>query len=291
MKHIVIINPMAGGFLIEQFIKEMEEEFIKRNLDYEFFHTKYPMHAAKIVSSFHEPCRFYACGGDGTLREVIMNMVHTQHELVVIPCGTGNDFAKILKDGTSYKDCFLHSFEECAQAIDVMKVNDTYCINASCFGLDADIAEHVHDLAHIKWIPKSLRYNIAVLRRIFLYKCNQVEVHTDDKLLYSGPVMMMACNNAKYYGNGFSITPEANIQDGKMNVCIIKGFPRWKILYKCFPIFQKQPQRLPETQMFTCKQLSVHSKMGINLDGETLQGEAFRITLIEAGIHLVNPIK
>ncbi|WP_276834169.1 YegS/Rv2252/BmrU family lipid kinase [Massilicoli timonensis] len=290
MKHVVIINRMAKQKNLKELLKEMETTFRARALPYAIHLTKGSAEADAIIASYHDPCRFYICGGDGTLHEVINALQGSSHELVLIPCGTGNDFSRMLKDRKDILAHFHHSLAKEAKAIDVLKVNDHYCINAACFALDSDIAKHVHD-ENWSLIPRKLAYLTTVLRRVFVYPCNEVELIADGRHVYQGKALFLACNNAKFYGGGFCFTPDAKLDDGKMDVCLIRSFPRWRILYKCPALLGNKPQRLKECSIFQCEHLQVLSKQGMNLDGEPYPDDRIEITVLPKAIRLVNEIK
>lgn len=289
-KHIVIINANAHKRKIKHLLLEMEETFKKQNMCYEFHTTHEENHAEAIYSKQKLPCRFYIVGGDGTLHQAANALHSTQHEIVLLPAGTGNDFSRMLKD---HKHSVLHfrkSLQREAISIDVLKVNDTICINAACFALDHDIADHVHDTS---WqiIPRKIAYLTTVLRRIFLYRCDYLTIYVDGKQRFSGKALFATCNNAKYYGGGFCMTPNADLRDGKMDICVIKAFAKWKILVKCFAIFAKQPNRLPECVSFQCQNALIHASLGANLDGETYLEKVVQISVLPNALRIVNELK
>ena len=98
MKHIFIINPAAGPYDATKVITERLES-LSLDFDYEVYTTKGPYDATEYVKNKckigNDTYRFYACGGDGTLNEVVSGVVGFDNASVgVIPCGSGNDFVK-----------------------------------------------------------------------------------------------------------------------------------------------------------------------------------------------------
>ena len=98
MKHIFVINPAAGAVdALEEIKKKVNSE--AKGYDYEFYETKAPHDATEYIKSYcashPEKVRFYACGGDGTLNEVVNGVVGFDNaEVGCIPSGSGNDFVK-----------------------------------------------------------------------------------------------------------------------------------------------------------------------------------------------------
>lgn len=289
-KHIVVINQHTHMHKIQHLLAEMEETFKRKNFCYAFHTTQVEEGATAIYQSQSMPCRFYVFGGDGTLHQAINNLNGTQHEIVLLPIGTGNDFSRMLKDHKNIYQHFRNSINREAISIDVLKVNDAFCVNAACFALDQDIANHVHDTTW-HYTPRKLAYLTTILRRMFRYQCTPLKVIVDGEERFFGAALFAACNNAKFYGGGFCMTPKADLRDGYMDVCIIKQLPKWKILIKFPIVLMKQAQRLPESTTFQCKRAIFESLNGVNLDGERYENHIFHIEVMEKSLLIVNEIK
>ena len=135
MQHVFIVNNAAGnGKTTEKLIPEIRKYFAKKGGKYEIEFTKYKGDATVIAKSYAEkgePVRIYACGGDGTLNEVLNGVVgYDNVEMGIIPCGSGNDFVKYYGG----KKVFWN-LEELIDApeeyIDLMRVGNKYAINAT----------------------------------------------------------------------------------------------------------------------------------------------------------------
>ena len=95
MKNIFIVNPTSGKGKAYTYIPEIEKYFENNPAEYEIIVTEYPKHATEIASRYTEAddVVLYACGGDGTMKEVL-DGIQPGVRLCVIPGGTGNDFYK-----------------------------------------------------------------------------------------------------------------------------------------------------------------------------------------------------
>ena len=118
--------------------------------------------ARKIALSYQdekEVCRLYAIGGDGFVHKVVNGMVGSFHELVVIPQGTGNDFARSIYKNLDAIKIFKESLNKQAKAIDVIQCKeDLYCINVFCCGLDADVGNLVNTNRKTTLFPRIMQY-------------------------------------------------------------------------------------------------------------------------------------
>ena len=108
MRHIFIVNPAAGkGRGFSRRLEEIKEFALRKGLDHKIYVTEGPGRATDFVAS---QCleggavRFYACGGDGTLREVASGAAGCSGaEVAYYPCGTGNDFMRNFQEEKSFK--------------------------------------------------------------------------------------------------------------------------------------------------------------------------------------------
>ena len=154
MKHLFIINPKAGKEDSTQKLKEKIDVLAKKYaLDHKIMLTKYAGHATELVHEYvsdGEEWRVYACGGDGTLNEVVNGVAEYSNAAVtVFPCGTGNDFVKTFGNMTGR----FYSLEELIlgeeRELDLMCCAGRYAINICSVGFDARAAHDVHKFS--KW--------------------------------------------------------------------------------------------------------------------------------------------
>ena len=149
MKHLFIVNPVAGGKDRREYVAEQARRALEGSEDaYEVYVTTAPMDAcAKIAAeaASGEELRVYACGGDGTLNECVNGAVgHANVAVTHFPCGTGNDFIKMFGEE---KERFFDLAELVrgeVRPLDVMECCGRYAINICSVGIDARIGTEVH---------------------------------------------------------------------------------------------------------------------------------------------------
>ena len=142
MKHIFLINPAAGKKgNSEGIIRPQIEDYCGKNgLDYEIYVTKCQGDAQNYCAErakSGETLRFYACGGDGTLYEVVNGVFGNPNcEVAVIPMGSGNDFIRLF--GTKEQFCNVEAqVTGIPVELDVVKCGDKIAINQCSMGMDA----------------------------------------------------------------------------------------------------------------------------------------------------------
>lgn len=226
MKHIFIINPAAGKDNSFENIKKLLE-LKKVEVDYELYETQAPGDATAYIRSYceahSEPVRFYACGGDGTLNEVVNGVVGFPHaSMGCYPCGSGNDFVKYYGGKKVFwnLDELLEAPEE---YIDLMRVGNKYAINATHFGFDSSVAETMMKVRRKKIIGGKNAYTTGVVVGLFKAMKNACKVTVDGELLNpDGNILLCTIANGQYVGGSFRCAPRSIDNDGVLEVCLVK---------------------------------------------------------------------
>ena len=282
MKHIFLMNHTKRHHDFETIIKD-----VMKDQDYELIYTNSMLDTQNYMKQYSGQARFYAVGGDGTVSGIIQPLVHTEHELVVIPLGTGNDFCRMLTKEKNPKTILMNSLTKKAQKIDVVQLNDIYYINSTCFGVDSVIANHVHDTPNIPLVPDSKSYIVSIMQNVFRYHFDKVTFISEGKCLYQGQVTLCTLNNGQYYGGGFQITPQANLQDGYMDVCIVDKVPKAKIPYLLSFLMRHVLERRKEVHYFKVKAAQIICENDSNVDGEEYKSKEYHFQVVPTSLNLV----
>ncbi len=198
MKHIFIVNPIAGKGKGPEIVVPQLKKVFNNEQDYKVFITRYKGHTAEIcekLAQSSEPMRIYACGGEGTCFDVLNAVVnHPNISIGVIPCGSANDFLKFFGE----KDLFF-DIKEQINAIDVpvdlIKANEFYCLNGCSVGMDAVVA---HDMSIFKsWpgVSGSAAYKLAVVKTFLRKVGDNFKITVDGKLLGIKNCLFAVCAN------------------------------------------------------------------------------------------------
>lgn len=268
-----------------EFEKEIHE--IMKGYDYEVVYTSSVEESQRFLRRLKKPTRIYAIGGDGTINALIQPLVKTQHEVVILPLGTGNDFSRVLTQTQKPKEILRSSLSKESTAIDVIQLNDLYYVNAACFGVDSVIATHVHDTPDIPLVPESKSYIVSILQHVFKYNYDEVTLMSDDQILYQGQVTLCTLNNAQYYGGGFRITPQADIKDGYMDICVVDKVNKRKIPYLVSLLLRNKLDTRKEVHNFKAQEATVYCKNSCNMDGEEVVYEIYHFEVLPKVLKVV----
>ncbi len=243
MKNTVfIINPVAGkGKGVKSNLQI--REYLKRNsIDAKIILTEKPKHATKIADQLSPNFkRIISVGGDGTLNEVINGLsLSVEREVGILPIGSGNDFASALKMGKNFAENLILVLSDApkTQKVDIGHVEyseygnadtkyETRFINSLGFGFDAYVAYLNQTNKKLSGIAS---YIYAVIRALSNFNSSEIDYVIDKKEKVSGKKLMLAIGNSKTTGGGFYLTPDAEINDGKFNLCTIDNVSNIKLL-------------------------------------------------------------
>ncbi len=300
MKHIFIVNPVAGKHDGTEEIAKMAESYFPFT-DFSQSHliivTQAAGHATEIARSFgksgEEIC-FYACGGDGTLNEVLNGMyLYKNCTLTQIPIGSGNDFIRCF--GENARDLFL-SLPELAKGqevpVDLLAVGGKVAVNIVSAGLDSAIAKNVAKFKKWPLIGGHAAYNLSLAYCFFTSIKNRYAFEVDGKAAGSGEYVFAVAANGRFYGGGFQAAPEANWQDGLIDFITIDTVSRLKIppLVKIFKNGEHL-KKLPIARLARCKNVKIlaDQELCLNVDGEIMYLKDPEISILPGALRLILP--
>lgn len=251
MKYIFIENPIAGNKDRQMLFKQVQSAF--RMIDDEMIieETHYRGHAKEIAAQYAEKygdeCVIVSCGGDGTVHEIANGLAHTQTPLMILPFGTGNDFAKkIYKtkkiDASKVVKAFgLHNgkIKYKIMPIDLIDYNGEKCINVMSYGLDTKVETIGRKIAgKIKFLGHQA-YNIAIVPSVLQSMRYQINFELDCVDREGTPYKwsqapsdytLFAICNASYYGGGFCPAPNSRLDDGLLDFCKVDAVNLMEVL-------------------------------------------------------------
>lgn len=286
MKHIFILRPNTNKELVSQIVTLMQGRV------YELCYTK-NIDDAKIIASryndSHELCRLYAIGGDGFVHKVANGMIGSQNQLVVIPQGTGNDFARSIYKDLDPVQILKNSLELEAHPIDIIQCkDDLYCINVFCCGLDAEVGNIVNvNKRNIRFIPRPLHYSYTILNKIFHLKFYPTCINIDDNNLFKGDVVICAFCNGRYFGGGFLVGYHSSNDDGFIDMTVIGNITKKELPGYVKALITNKLNKTKKYQHFSEKYVTVQSSQNVNIDGEMYEPGTYHLRCLHNALQLV----
>lgn len=295
MKHLFIINPIAGKGKTLKLIPLIEKMFYERKDNYAIEVTKYVGHATELAKKYSslEDYRIYSIGGDGTLNEVLNGMVNTQSSLAVIPSGSGNDFIKNIYNYNkkeAVENILYKTVNGKEAVIDLGKVNNRYFLNIASVGFDAEVAYNSIKFKKLPLINGTAAYFLGVLTTVFKYKSYDLSIKIDNEC-FNLSSLLVAVANGKYYGGGINVAPKAKLNDGFFDVCLIERVGRLKILGLFPKVIKGNHETIKEVNFINGKVVHIYSEedLAFNIDGEIIRGKEAKFEIIKHGVQIVIP--
>lgn len=300
MKHIFVINPTAGkSDCSKALIPEIKRIFAGRENEYEIHLTTGVGDAtvftrACCAASEEEHLRFYSCGGDGTMNEVLQGMAEYSHAaLGVVPCGSGNDFVRSFP-GCDFTDLALQ-VAAAEKSIDLIRFNGSYSANLCSAGLDSDVCKNMIKYKNLPLVSGSGAYILALISVFFSPLGKRAVITLDDGRVIEQDVLIMVMSNGGFYGGGWNGAPKFNVEDGLIDLCIVKKINRLRIL-KVIGKYKKglhtdNPKMADCITYTRCRRLHIDfdAPTTLNADGEVTESTTVDAEILPLALRLVLP--
>ena len=271
----------------------MLPQLIDRHLDhskfsYEIRHTDHAGHAREIA---HELVKgdlvdaIVVAGGDGSVNEVIPELLHGGVVLGILPLGSGNGLARHMKFPMRIPRAIerINNFK--VDTIDIGQAKDDYFVSNAGIGFDAYVAKKFERVENRGFWG----YTYQVLRRALQYKGFHYKICLNGDSQEGTAYLMTICNSNQY-GYNVKIAPNASIQDGYLDVYIVRDFPRWKTPFLVGAVLINRHHKLQEFEYFQAKELEVQTekKIHLHLDGDPFgKQKRVPITLLPRALKII----
>lgn len=290
LKTKLILNPYAGKKRLDKEIDTIKKTLTSEGLNFDLAFTQKPKDGIYLAKKAAEEGfnLIVSVGGDGTINEVVNGIIGFEEVILgVISIGSGNDFAWMI--GVCPKDIEKACKTLChgtIKEIDVGVVNDRYFVNGLGIGFDAQVAR---ERLKYKGILSGVSlYLYAVIKTLFKYKSTPSNIKLDDKIININS-LLIAIGGGKRCGGGFLLTPEAILDDGLFDVCIIQHIGKLKALCSLPKILKGTHTTMSEVNMYRAKQISVHLPISLiaHVDGEIIEGSTYQIELLHRKLKVI----
>lgn len=291
MKYIhFIINPISGDgkhnlsrTVLEKYFSEKE---YKITVDY----SNHKYHAIMLTNNAvaKSPDCIVACGGDGTINEVASCLVNTQIKLGIIPIGSGNGLASNLKIPKLLEDATQVIKNGKTQFIDIGKVNQHYFFSNMGIGIDALIIKK-YDSYKKRTLTAYIK---ASLQASLKYKPIKAILSFNNQIINSNSFMLFV-SNSNEMGYGMSLTPNASLIDGKLNLVLIPKISLIDQIKLGLHVISKKSEVFKMAQHSLIENIAIELPekifVDIQLDGEyhNLKTNKIDVSVIKNGLEIV----
>lgn len=282
-----IINPISGTGKQKGIEQKIEKEINSDLFDVCLHYTQEAGHASRISKELVELSAdiVVAVGGDGTVNEVAQALVHSTTVLAIIPLGSGNGLSRHLGIPQNTRKAIRHINQFNVKKIDSCTANGLFFINVSGIGFDGHISN---------WFAKEKKRGMKTYVKLILSKWSSYttvpyKITINDKVVYHDSAVLVSFANASQYGNNVIISPQSEVNDGVMELCILKSFRYYEIFSLIFALLTKQLHEHKLVQVIPCSEALIESAhTEVHLDGEPKDlGSTLHLKIKPSSIQLI----
>lgn len=295
MKHLFIINPAAGSRdRTGEYSRTIREVCDAHGLDYRIEVSQKPGDCRRLTreaGETGEEYRIYACGGDGTLNEAAAGGAGYANVAVThFAGGSGNDFVRIFSETQPFRD--LERLLDCEETeFDMIRCNEDLALNICSVGLDARIGADVANYKRLPLLQGFRAYALSTVINTIRGVKEHYVVRINGETFDGSQTLICACNG-RYYGGGFNPVPEADPQDGMLDVLLVTGVSRLMVA-KVVSLYKAGRYRELSALIrhFRTDSLEIRCDRpsAVNLDGELRTAQTVHISVAKEKLRFFYP--
>nr|WP_209342285.1 diacylglycerol kinase family protein [Flavonifractor sp. AGMB03687] len=290
------MNPHAGKYdRSQEMLEKVRFTMAGRREEWDAVRTTGPGHAVALVEEAAQkgdPLRVYACGGDGTLNEVVNGAAGQEHVAVThCPMGSGNDFLRIFgQDAGRFRQ--LDQLLDTPQtAMDLIECNGRYSLNVCSVGFDARIGFGAADFKKLPLISGSAAYQLSAVRTIIKGIHLPYQVEVDGEVMPGDRFTLLCACNGRFYGGGFNPSPDAMPDDGLLNFIVIPAVSRFTVAALIQKFARGEIGDIPQAILRQGREMKIHCDRvsAVNVDGERVDGQEITLALSDKKVQFFYP--
>ncbi|MPL70130.1 Diacylglycerol kinase [bioreactor metagenome] len=269
---LFIINPISGIGKQKLAEKAIEKVLDKNKYDYKIAYTEYAHHGTllSLQASIQNVDIVVAVGGDGSINDCVRGLIGTNVTLGIIPAGSGNGLARTLNIPLNMEAAIEVLNKRQTKVIDTIKVNNKIYASIAGIGFDALIA-HEFRKAKVRGFNK---YLSLILQHYPFYEPQTYKIEIDNQKIEE-EALFISFANSNQFGFDTIIAPTAKVDDGYIQVCIVKKVPIVMLPFTVQLLLLKNIDKSIYVKILKAKEVIVknNTSLLINLDGESVEME------------------
>jgi YegS/Rv2252/BmrU family lipid kinase len=297
MKYCFIINPAAGkGKRAAELASEIDRVCKERGVEYEIYNTKAPRDAEEYIRRTVSECNgevsFFACGGDGTLCEVVTGIMSLEDRegisLGLIPIGTGNDFARNFAPSEQYFDIGAQ-IDGTPYKVDLIKAADRHAINMVNIGFDCEVVCKTASIKKSPLVPSKLAYIFGLIATLVRKPGVKADISINGGEPVREELLLTTFANGAYCGGGFYSNPLASLSDGRLDSLLVSNITRLKFIslvgdYKKGTHLSEKFKKIIRNEKCEEIRLAFEKHTNVCVDGEIINVKELVLSVLHGAI-------
>jgi YegS/Rv2252/BmrU family lipid kinase len=289
-KCVFIVNPISGLGKQKDIPALIHQHLDADRFEYEIIFTEYPAHATEIGKKHRNQADYIvAVGGDGTINETASALLGSDTALGIIPLGSGNGFARHLNISTNPIRAIKQLNNSQESPLDVGFLNDHPFFNVSGTGFDALISKKFAHQARRGYAT----YIRCVWEEIAKYRPRSYRYQLNDKVV-EDEFFFIAFANSEQYGNNAIIAPQAQTNDGLLDIVMVRPFPAAYAVTFTLLSFSRLIHLSPYVEIFQTDHFELQQldEPLVHIDGEYVETDAhtLNVSLRPRNLQVLRPI-
>ena len=267
---LVVVNPKAGLGSAAALATQIVGFLQSNEVAYRMISPNSVSETKSLVRELlqkGEATRLLSVGGDGLFHLLLQFAVEFKVPIAIAPGGTGNDFYRTLGwYGHDLNHYLAHLISSEPTLVDVGVVDGEYFGAVLSSGFDSVVNERANQM---KWPKGPAKYNAAIALELPKFKAIEFKIYADERIL-EVEAMLIAIGNGRSYGGGMQVCPDANLQDGLLDIMILHPISKLEFV-KVFPTVYKGTHiEHPEVEIIRAKRVRIESSAVAYADGERI---------------------
>lgn len=303
MKYCFILNPAAGkGTSLDELEAQIDAACREKELTFEIYRTVGVGDAKDYVKRTvaqnpAEAYRFYACGGDGTICEVMNGIMELENPervaLGVMPIGTGNDFVRNFTNNENFLDVGAQ-LEARERPIDLLRAGDLYSINMINIGFDCEVVCKTAEIKRKRFVPSGMAYIFSLIATLLRKPGMKAKIAIDGKEAQETHYLLTTFANGAFCGGGFHSNPKSSLNDGKIDTIFVKNISRIRFVsivgaYKKGTHIAQKYEKILKNEKYNSIDLYFDEPTNVSVDGEIISVKELPITLARNALRILIP--
>ena len=300
MKTELIINLTAGGGKPRPHLKTIFKYLKENGFNFRVSYTSHHGDAIELAQKAADNGveLIVSVGGDGTVNEIVNGIMKSKNDpsLGIIPLGWANDFIKSVNIPFDITQACQILVQGKIKKIDIGVINSQiYFANICGVGFDAEVAQLANQMkskhSNLRILSAFIYVFATVKKLLSPFSYHNVKIKFDGQEIHS-KILFIAISNGKIYGGRFNITPEAILDDGLLEICVVEEMGRFKYLSIIPKVFKGTHASIKGINFYRAKEVVIESSEPIlaQVSGEVIEGQKkFSITLLPKSLKLIVP--
>jgi YegS/Rv2252/BmrU family lipid kinase len=278
---LVVCNPKAGGGKSVNVLQMFERALKRQSVSFETVLTsgQFDLDTIQKQAKSIQPSVVVIIGGDGTIHDVVNATYDLDVVYHVLPAGSGNDFGQLIDAPLAIEQSVARLLDGKTRKVDVGKCNNRFFMNGLGIGFDGEVAANTV-LRRWKFIPTTWKYWIEIFKQVLFYQSKQYSI-AEGAGVREERCFMISVANGRAYGGGFQVAPRSEIDDGLLDLVIIKPIPPLQRLLR-IPLVEKGKHLdKPYVEYRTVREITINSTSTVkaHLDGEIMEDNHFVVRI------------